>query len=247
MWTLNHLGRMAEAARRRGPLLKEASERGDRIFRSQIMTGNNVLVPLSQGDDPERVRAELVDAVQPFRGQGYHMPHLLRMFGLVEIELFRQDGLTARAMVDADLRHIRSSLLMQVQFLRIEVLGHRARCALAAAAAARERGHYLAEARRCARALARIGSPWSIAYATPIQAELALIDGRTEQSIDLLKAAIARYNGLDMALRAAAAAHRLGEVLGGAEGRAIGAASTSRMHMLGVKNPAAMARVFMPH
>jgi tetratricopeptide (TPR) repeat protein len=247
LWTLNHMGRMAEVARRRGPLLKEASERGDRILRNHITTGNNVLAPLSQGEDPERVRAELVEAVKPFSGQGYHMPHLLRMFGLVEIELFRQDGLAAHAMIDGDLRHIRSSLLMEVQFLRIEVLGQRARCGLAAAAAdPRARRGHLETVRRCVRALERIGSPWPVAYATPLHAELTLIDGNTEASVALLKTAVARYDALDMSLRAAAVAYRLGEVVGGNEGLAIRAASTSRMRMLGVTNPAAIARGFMP-
>ena len=248
MWTLNYMGQLAETARRRGPLLKEAGEQGDRIFRSQIMTGNNVLVPLSQGDDPERVRAELIEAVHPFRGQGYHMPHLLRMLGLCEIELFRGEGYAARSLVETDLPHLRSSLLMGVQFLRIEVLGYRARCALAAAATAeRTRARYLAEARRTAGALERIGSPWSLAYATPIRAELALIDGRAEPAIAQMKLAVSRYDELDMSLRAAAASYRLGEMTGGTDGRAITAASVSRMRSLGVSRPAAIAWTFMPH
>ena len=248
MWTLNHLGRIAEAARRRGPLLKEASERGDRLFRSQIMTGNNVLVPLSQGEDPERVRAELVEAVQPFRGQGYHMPHLLRTFGLCEIELFRGEGYAAWTLLERDLPHIRSSLLMEVQFLKIEVLGQQTRCALAAAAGGQqERARHLAAARRGARALERIGSPWSLAYATPIRAELALIDGRRDVAIAQLKAAASRYDALEMSLRSAAASYRLGQVAGGSDGRAITAASVSRMRSLGVATPDVVAWTFMPH
>jgi serine/threonine protein kinase len=248
MWTLNHLGRIGEAARRRGPLLKEASERGDRLFRSQIMTGNNVLVPLSQGEDPERVRAELVDAVQPFRGQGYHMPHLLRTFGLCEIELFRGEGYAAWTLLEGDRAHIRSSLLMEVQFLKIEVLGQQTRCALAAAAGGlQDRVRHLTTARRGARALERIGSPWSLAYATPIHAELALIDGRRDDAIAQLTSAVARYDALDMSLRAAAASYRLGEVIGGGDGRAMTAASVSRMRSLGVTTPAVVAWTFMPH
>ena len=75
---------------------------------------------------------------------------------------------------------------------------------------------------------------------------MTLLEGNTEASVALLKTAVARYDALDMSLRAAAAAYRLGEVVGGNEGRAIRAASTSRMRMLGVTDPAAIARGFMP-
>ena len=245
MWTLGQLGRLGEAAARRPLLLKEAAERGDRILRSQLLTGNNVLTPLSQREDPVQIREELMAAVQPFRGEGYHMPHLLRMFGLCEIEMYRGRGDEALAMLHEDLAPLRGSLLLEVQFIHIEVLGYRWRCALAAAAGARDPGSLLAEARRAARRLERIATPWARAYAADARAQLAIADD-DPRAVDLLTGAAAHYDRLDMQLRAATARYRLGDVISGLNGRALQAASVSQMQSLGILDPEGMVRLFMP-
>lgn len=246
IWNLCYLGRLGEAATRVRPLLKEASERGDRLLMSQLLTGITVLVPLSQNDDPEQVRQELLSGVKPWQGQSYNMPHLLLMFGLCQIDLYLGRGAEARARIEGDRSNIRSSLLMQVQFLRIETLGLRARCALAAAATARDPRPLLAEARRAARSLERIGTAWALAYSTPVRAQLAMAVGAYESAAVLFTTASERFSGLDMRLHAAAAEYRQASLVGGPTGLARQAASLSEMRTLGVKDPEAMARVLVP-
>ena len=245
MWTLGQLGRLGEAAVRRPLLLKEAAERGDRILRSQLMTGNNVLAPLSQRENPVQIREELMTAVQPFRGEGYHMPHVLRMLGLCEIEIYRGRGDKALAMLHEDWAPLRASLLLEVQFIHIEVLGHRWRCALAAAAGARAPAALLAEARRAARRLERIATPWAGAYAADARAQLAIAEN-DPRAIELVSSAAAHYDRLDMQLRAATARYRLGAIIGGIDGRALQAASVSQMQSLGILDHEGMVRLFMP-
>jgi eukaryotic-like serine/threonine-protein kinase len=63
IWNLCYLGELGEAAARVQPLLNEASERGDRLLVNQLLTGITVLIPLSQGVDPEQVRRDLVAGV----------------------------------------------------------------------------------------------------------------------------------------------------------------------------------------
>ena len=167
------------------------------------------------------------------------------MFGLCEIEMYRGRGDEALARLHEDLAPLRASLLLEVQFIHIEVLGYRWRCALAAAAGARDPGPLLAEARRAGRRLERIGTPWARAYAADARAQLAIAED-DPRAVDLLNSAAAHYDGLDMQLRAATARYRLGAVIGGINGRALQAASVSQMQSLGILDSEGMVRLFMP-
>jgi tetratricopeptide (TPR) repeat protein len=245
-WSLSYLGSLGEAATYLRPLLKEAGERGDRLLTSQLLTGMNVLIPLSQNEDPEQVRNELVTKVRPWQGESYNMPHLLLMMGLCQIDLYSGRGGEAFVRVARDLPQIRSSLLPRVELLRIDILGFRARCALAAAATARDPEPLLSEARRAGRALERIRAPLARAYATTIRAQLAVASGAYEAAVPFLKSATEQFSGLDMRMHAAAAGYRLSVLMGGDAGLTKRTASLSTMHTLGIKDPDAMTRVWIP-
>ncbi len=246
VWNLCYLGRLGDAAIRVRPLLEEATERGDRLLVSQLLTGITVLVPLSQGDEPDAVADALVAGVQPWRGQHYTMPHLLLLFGLCQVDLYRGRGTDAWARIGRDWAGVRSSLLLDVEFIRIEFLGLKARCALAAAAAAADPRPLLDEAQRAARALERIGSPWAVAYAQPIRAQLAIAAGADDVAATSLAAAADQFERLDMAMHAAAARYRASAIVGGAEGDTVKAASIERMRALGIINPDAMTAELLP-
>jgi eukaryotic-like serine/threonine-protein kinase len=246
IWNLCYLGRLGEAAARVRPLLKEASERGDRLLTSQLLTGITVLVPLSQEEDSAQVREQLIAGVSPWQGQSYNMPHLLVLFGLGQIDLYLGRGGDAWSRVERDWSQVRSSLLLKVQFLRIEFLGLLARCALAAATEAPDPRRLLAKARRAAGALERIGTSWARAYATPVRAQLEIAAGEYERAAGLLTTASERFDGLGMRLHAAAAGYRAAGLADSAAGRSLKAASTSEMRTLGIKDPEAMTRVLVP-
>jgi hypothetical protein len=246
IWNLCYLGRMAEAAARVAPLLKEASDRGDRLLRSQLLSGISVLIPLAQNTEPEAVREELLSAVQPFRGEGYHMPHLLQLLGLCEIDLYLGNGSDAHDRIESEYPRVAASLLLEVEFIRIEVLGLRARCAIAAAKCAAHPAPLLAAARRYARMLERVGSAWARAYAEPVYAQLALAEHAESAALRRLRSSVDQFERLDMSLRAAAAAYRMSGVMGGTTGAAARHAAITRMRELGVHDTEAVARVFMP-
>ena len=107
------------------------------------------------------------------------MPHFMLMSSHCFLDLYLGRGADGLARIERDLAHIRSSLLLQVQFLKIEFLGLRARCALAAATTAADPRPLIAKARRDARALERIGTAWARAYATQVRAQLAIARGRS--------------------------------------------------------------------
>jgi len=205
-----------------------------------------VLVPLSQGGDPEQVRRELVSGVRPWQGESYNIPHLLLLFGQCQIDLYLGHGLDAWARVAHDAPKVKSSLLMQVQFLVIEYFGLRARCALSAASVAPDPRPFLSAARQAARRLERIDTAWARAYATPVRAQLAIAAGAHESAAALCTTATEQFDALDMRMHAAVARYRLSGLVGGALAVTTKAASRSEMQRLGIKDPEAMARVLIP-
>src|SRR6185503_2450849 len=141
---------------------------------------------------------------------------------------------------------VRSSLLLQVQFLKIEFLGMRARCALAAATTASHPRPLLSAARRDARALERIGTHWARAFATQLRAQLAIAEGAREPARTLFATAVEDFERLDMRLHALAAAYQSADLVGGAAGDTQRAATSAAMRTLGVADPEPMARAFIP-
>ena len=96
----------------------------------------------------------------------------------------------------------------------------RARSASAAARSSSEPGALLRAADRDARRLHREGKPWSKALSIPIRAGVAAARGDRCTAARLFAEAITQLEEVDMNLYAAAARRRLGEIVGGDEGRA---------------------------
>ena len=61
--------------------------------------------------------------------------------------------------------------------------------------------------------------PWSKALSIPIRAGVASARGDRSRAMTLFAEAVKQLEAVDMNLYAAAAGHRLGEILGGDEGR----------------------------
>ena len=104
----------------------------------------------------------------------------------------------------------------------------------------------LCSAERDARRLDREGMAWSKALANPIRAGVAAARGETSRAASTFAEAVTQLEAVDMNLYAAASRRRLGEILGGEEGRAQMERADSWMRQQGIQNPARMADVFAP-
>jgi eukaryotic-like serine/threonine-protein kinase len=136
--------------------------------------------------------------------------------------------------------------LTRIQRIRIFFYDRRARCALVAAIAATDPGPLLRSAQRDARRLEREGTPWSRALSIPIRAGLAAARGDRSQAATLFALAVKQLEAVDMNIYAAASRRRLGEILGGDEGRTQLETADSWMNQQGIRKPARMADVFAP-
>ena len=121
----------------------------------------------------------------------------------------------------------------------------RARLALASAhgAVRRER---LEIAQDCADRIAREEMPWSNPLAHMTYAALAKQREATSRAAALARQALDGFEAADMALYAAAARRRLGELLAGDEGSRLVAESEAWMTKQQIKNPVAVSNMMAP-
>ena len=246
LWSLQFQGEVAELGRRWPVSLQEAQDRGDR----HVVTNLNTLLMSTlrlAADDPEGAEAELRPALGQWTQQGFHVQHNEWFGAEVQIRLYRGDGVGAWNFFTT--RYVPSlarSHLTRIQKIRIFLYERRARCALAAVVGAADPGPLLHSAERDARRLEREGMAWSRALSLPIHAGVAAARGDRSRAATLFAEAVTSLEAVDMNLYAAASRRRLGEILGGDEGRAQLERADSWMNQQGIRNPARMADVFAP-
>jgi hypothetical protein len=106
--------------------------------------------------------------------------------------------------------------------------------------------HARAIARTDARALRHTRNPCAPGSAALVEAALAQVDGQSDRTATHLRSAIDNLGANEMAMYAAAARRRLGELLGGDEGRALLAQGDATMLAQGVKNLDLMTEMLVP-
>jgi hypothetical protein len=239
LWSLQFRGEIAELSRRWPVVLKEALERGDRHVVANLNTMLMSTLRLA-ADDPEGAEATLRPALSEWTLQGFHVVHREWCGAHVQNTLYRGNGKGAWNFFTT--RYVPSmsrSQLTRFQKTRIFLYERRARCALAAAAVTTDSGPLLRAALRDVRRLDREGMAWSKALAYPIKAGVAAARGNRSLAATLFAEAVQHLEAVDMNLYAAASRRRLGEILGGDEGRAQVERADAWMRQQTIQNPPA--------
>jgi hypothetical protein len=122
----------------------------------------------------------------------------------------------------------------------------RARSALAAAVEAGDPKPLLLSAERDAKRIEREKMPWGDSLARLVRAAVASSRGNLKDAITLLASAEAGLEAVDMALYAAAARRRRGELIGGDQGRALVEAANTWMIGQNIKNPDRITAMLTP-
>jgi serine/threonine protein kinase/tetratricopeptide (TPR) repeat protein len=249
LWSLSHLGEIAELSRRWPIQLAQARERGD-LYAAMNLSSYLMSVVRLAADDPETARAELRATMAQWSRQGYHVQHNDALWAAVQIELYCGAGESAWSLISESWPALRRSLLLRVQFVRTSMQFLRARAALAAAADVRESRpaearSLMAVAARSARSLEREGMPCPTAYAVMIRGALAALGGDSARAAILLAEAVERFEAVDMRLCAASVRRRLGELEGGEHGQAGVAVADAWMTDQKIQNSARMASMIV--
>jgi hypothetical protein len=139
---------------------------------------------------------------------------------------------------------------MRVQYVCLESLHHRARAALALACDGAvdeaERRKLLRMAERDAARMKWHRMPWGDALANLTQAGIAGARGNRTGAMSLLRAAEAGFEATDMALYAAAARRRRGQLTEGKDGRSLVDAVGLWMAGQNIRNPERMTAMLAP-
>jgi len=248
LWAVLYQGELGELARRIPPLLRDAEVRGDLYAATNLRTSFVPIIRLA-ADRPDDARREGADAARGWSRDGFHLQHYnFEIFADGQISLYLGEAESAHRRITELWPALRASMLTQIQQLRIEALHVRARCALAAASSARpaERTGWLRSAERDLRRIARERAPWSRGWIDLLASGIAAERGDRDTALARARDAARGCDAAGMALFAAAARRRAGELVGGDAGHRLITAADTWMTGQGIRDPRRWTAVLAP-
>jgi hypothetical protein len=244
-WDLWLLGDLREFTRRMEIHVREADERGDRYLATNLRTFLTNAYWLIQ-DNPEGALCEVDAAMGSWSNVSFHMQHFFAFIARGQIFVYRGDGEDGYRYVAGTWSSLQRSLILRMQMARILSVDLRGRTALAAAEACPNRTHFLQQATRAAAKIEGERMPWADPLATMLRAGVAAQEGDRGYAAALVARAIDGFRVADMALFMEAARRRRGELIGGAEGRALVDDANGWMAEQGVVNPDRLTAMLAP-
>ncbi len=242
------VGNLPELRRRLPLRIKEAEERGDLYATTSLRTfwGAQVLLQLA-ADAPGDARRDLEATMARWSRTGFHVQHYYAMLSATLVDLYAGDGAAAWQRVASTWPALERSMLLRVQSLAITAYSLRGAAALAAADAigADVRGS-LAIAEKAARWLEGEKMGWSVPHADLIRSGIARRRKDEAAALRHVEAAARGFRAVDMALHAAVAERRTGELTPRGDGEKVVSAADRELSQLGIVRPDAFVRMLAP-
>ncbi len=241
---LVYLGDFAELGRLIPGRLREAREHGDLYATADASAGRPVVVWLAR-DDPGGAREAVRDAMRPWTSEGFHLQHYFALLAESQIDLYEglADGAWDR--LSGAWAMMERSKLFRTQVIRVEAKHLRARCALAAAGSGRLGGG-LEIAERMGEDIRAEGVPWAAGLGSLVLSAVRHGAGDRGGALALGREALAELEACGLRAYEAAAARRLGDLLGGAEGDEMLARSRAWMEEQKIAAPTRLVRMLAP-
>jgi hypothetical protein len=244
IWSLYYLGEIDELQRRVPRYLREAEERADLYTATNLATGLCIMNWLAR-DDVGEARAVCDQAIGRWSARGYHLQHYWAAIARSQIALYSRDRAAARRLLADDWPRYRRSVFKRIQLVRVEARSFAGRCALLVGSgegdeelmrrAEREARRLLKEEISCARPLGHL-----------IAAGVAASRDARARALAALTEAEQGFEAADMALHAAVARLRRGQLAGGADGEALIAGAVAWMRDQAIERPLAVADLIAP-
>jgi tetratricopeptide (TPR) repeat protein len=241
---LFYLGDLRALATRGLRAVVEADERGD-LFQADTVRVQGLSVAELADDRPDDVDASLAAAIRRWPNGGY-IRDCAGPLQLARVRLYAQDGVRARTASLEQAARAEAAGMLHNQHQRLESWHVRGAAALAAALAESQPRALLAEATRAAGKIDKERMAWSQPLALLLRAGVAGVKAAPEPAMALLEQAIAQLDANQMALYAAAARRRLGQVRGGADGAELMTEAEAWMASHCVRNPELMSAMLVP-
>ena len=239
-------GAIKELVRRQARIAADAHDRGDLYTIVNLAATTTITTHLTV-DDPAGARRQAHEGMAQWSQSGFLVQHFQAMAFEPDIDLYLGDGGAAYDRFMRDHKALKRSLLLRVQFARTIFQYTRGRCAVADAyARPARRKMRIAEARRAARRLGRERVPWATALGALVRAAADNADGTRDDAVAALRTAVDASEAAAMAMHAAAARFRLGEVLGGAQGEALTRSAFDAISAEGIRNVSPWVGIYLP-
>jgi hypothetical protein len=245
MATLLYKGEIKELTRMVPIHLREALDRGDEFSASGLRSWRSNIAWLAL-DRPDEARRQAKAATIHLADSAFHLHHYYELLTHRQIDLYEGDGPGAWKRLMESWRALEGSTLLRVQMIRIEMQFLRARCGFSAAAAGQDEGAMLDIAERAARKIEKEHMAWGDPHVPLIRATIAARRGDDERAVELLRSAMLGFHSAGMALLSAVCRRRLGERVGGDEGKALVRAADDWMDSQGIVFAEQITEMYAP-
>jgi hypothetical protein len=233
-----YLGNQREAEKLQTRLLTVAHDRGDLQTTVAMRTGSRIAMLLAT-DEPDRARRELREALAEWSHKQFFNQHWQAMIYEPAIDLYIGDTQSAYERFVRDMPALRRSWLLRTGYVRAITLSTHGRLAIASIDARPDlRRKRIAEATRSLHALEREWSPWVGVLAAGVRSAIAGARGDADLAIEALRDQIRRAHDTRSLSYVPPAQHRLGELVGGDEGRELVKSALETLVAWGVRKPA---------
>lgn len=243
LFALQHAGMFRERRRCFYDYLRDAQRRGD-LYVETSMTRNCHAVWLME-DDPDEMLRRLAGSRWPAPEDSFHLQHWYELEAVVDCGLYQGSLAALVDQVSDSFDRLRRSLLLRVQTVRCLATWLWGRFCLARSAEPDGGERALLEAARSARRLERERMGFANVWAGLLRAGIAS-HRDPDNAPGILRATVAEADDHGMAVVAAVARRRRGELIGGEEGAALVAEADTWMTGEAIVNPERMTEVFAP-
>jgi serine/threonine protein kinase len=242
---LGWMGRFGEYRHRTREMVTDALGRNDLHTVNHMRAGSMLHLGLMQ-DDPEGAVKDIAECVGDLSQATFTLLHFYALRSRVCIELYLSNGAEAVRLADELSHKTGRSTAGRIALTRIYVLEMQANsrlCAAGASPGADRAGAVVPVekavqvALRCADKADQVGLAWTSALAELWRGGAARLLGHLDEAARHHREALDRFERLDMKLYAAAARCRLGEVLGGDEGRKLADAARTALESEAIARP----------
>lgn len=211
VWSHFYLGDWGAMRRHVEARLEEARERGNAYAMAGLRAPFGVVSWLAR-DDVRSARQNVRESIDGWSVRGFQLQHYWFLMAETFIDLYAGAGRSAWDRMRDRWPCLRRSLLLRFPSVRVQMLHLRACCALEAAVRApvrADRQRLRADAWKTIRRLERVKLHFARPFADLLRAAHAAQDGRVDEGVSRLRAAIGELDQLGMKGYAAAARHRL--------------------------------------
>ena len=243
LWNLLYAGKYAELCRLAPIWSQEGADRGDLYQAVSIAAGQQPVCELI-ADRPDAALNILDESLRRWTQRDHNVQLAVAVYIRAWIYLYRGMPSTAVEILAREWPGLKKNHYLRLSAVRQWLYSARAQSALALACTAADPAPLLRAADQDAGRLEADYALYAHALARLIRAGCASVRGDTRNAMALLETTAAEFDAADMTMMAAVARRRLGELKGGADGRALIDESEAAMRAEGVRNPARLTLMF---